>query len=310
MIEYSRRNFTIGVFMDYIKGVVKKYYREYNRTLKDGTKKTYKTEQVQITIPKNENIFEDKEEVLILSKEEAQTFDDVDETIAAYEVFNSILNSEKTELSDELSQRDGKISELESQIADLTSQLDDKDSTVFDLTDQLSKKESIGNDLYEELDSQLRTIEELKAELREKDEAIDELSRNLEDKDMFISSLNKKIDNKDFTISDLNKDLDDKAIIIFDLNKKIDRLNQRHESLINNIRSLDYPNDEAGEKAESLNPSNSSFDYSEYVELQKEFIALYEKYEVSQEKLYDEKISNIHYRNLINKFKSFVLKIE
>ena len=300
----------IGVFMDYIKGVVKKYYREYNRTLKDGTKKTYKTEQVQITIPKNENIFEDKEEVLILSKEEAQTFDDVDETIAAYEVFNSILNSEKTELSDELSQRDGKISELESQIADLTSQLDDKDSTVFDLTDQLSKKESLGNDLYEELDSLTIKIEELKAEIREKDETIDELGRNLEDKDMFISSLNKKIDNKDFAISDLNKNLDDKAIIIFDLNKKIDRLNQRHEALINNIRALDYPNDDAEVKEEDLNSSNSSFDYGEYVELQKEFITLYEKYEASQERLYDEKISNIHYRNLINKFKSFILKIE
>ena len=296
--------------MDYIKGVVKKYYREYNRTLKDGTKKTYKTEQVQITIPKNENIFEDKEEVLILSKEEAQTFDDVDETITAYEVFNSILNSEKTELSDELSQRDGKISELESQIADLSSQLDDKDSTVFDLTDQLSKKESLGNDLYEELDSLTRTIEELKAEIREKDETIDELGRNLEDKDMFISSLNKKIDNKDFAISDLNKNLDDKAIIIFDLNKKIDRLNQRHEALINNIRSLDYPNDDAEVKEEDLNSSNSSFDYGEYVELQKEFITLYEKYESSQERLYNEKISNIHYRNLINKFKSFILKIE
>lgn len=300
----------IGVFMDYIKGVVKKYYREYNRTLKDGTKKTYKTEQVQITIPKNENIFEDKEEVLILSKEEAQTFDDVDETIAAYEVFNSILNSEKTELSDELSQRDGKISELESQIADLTSQLDDKDSAVFDLTDQLSKKESLGNDLYEELDSQIKIIEELKAEIREKDETIDELGRNLEDKDMFISSLNKKIDNKDFAISDLNKNLDDKAVIIFDLNKKIDRLNQRHEALINNIRSLDYPNYDAEVKEEDLNSSNSSFDYGEYVELQKEFITLYEKYEASQKRLYDEKISNIHYRNLINKFKSFILKIE
>ena len=296
--------------MNYIKGVVKKYYREYNRTLKDGTKKTYKTEQVQVTIPKNENIFEDKEEVLILSKEEAKTFDDVDETIAAYEVFNSILNSEKAELSSELLQKDEKIAELEGRIDELSSQVEDKNSAISDLTDQLSQKESIGNDLNDELDGHIKIIEDLKAEIRDKDETIDELSRNLEDKDMFISSLNKKIDNKDFTISDLNKDLDDKAVIIFDLNKKIDRLNQRHESLINNIRSLEYPNEEAGENSEELNASNSSFDNSEYVELQKEFIALYEKYEASQEKLYDEKISNIHYRNLINKFKSFVLKIE
>lgn len=294
--------------MDYIKGVVKKYYREYNRTLKDGTKKTYKTEQVQVTIPKNDNIFEDKEEVLILSKEEAKTFDDVDETIAAYELFNSILDSEKMELSEQLSQRDARIYELESRIEDLSSQVEDKDLAISDLTDQLSQKESLGNDLNNELDGQIKIVEDLKAELGERDSAIDELGRNLEDKDLFISSLKKKIDNKDFVISDLNKDLDDKAIIIYDLNKKIDRLNQRHESLINNIRSLDYPNDETGETGE--NASNSSFENSEYVELQKEFIALYEKYEASQERLYDEKISNIHYRNLINKFKAFVLKIE
>ena len=39
-----------GVFMDLVKGIVKKYFRSYNRTLKDGTKKTYKTEQVQVTV--------------------------------------------------------------------------------------------------------------------------------------------------------------------------------------------------------------------------------------------------------------------
>ena len=43
--------------MDFVKGIVKKYYRSYNRTLKDGTKKTYKTEQVQITVSKSDNIF-------------------------------------------------------------------------------------------------------------------------------------------------------------------------------------------------------------------------------------------------------------
>ena len=32
------------------KGVVKKYSREYNRTLKNGEKKKYTTKQIQITI--------------------------------------------------------------------------------------------------------------------------------------------------------------------------------------------------------------------------------------------------------------------
>ena len=51
--------------MRHVKGIVKKYSREYTRTLKDGKRKTYKTEQIQITIPKQDNIFEDKEDVLI-----------------------------------------------------------------------------------------------------------------------------------------------------------------------------------------------------------------------------------------------------
>ena len=54
--------------MDLVKGIVKKYFRSYNRTLKDGTKKTYKTEQVQVTVSKSDNIFEDKEEVFIKQK--------------------------------------------------------------------------------------------------------------------------------------------------------------------------------------------------------------------------------------------------
>ena len=58
--------------MDFVKGIVKKYYRSYNRTLKDGTKKTYKTEQVQITVSKSDNIFDDKEEVIILPSAQAE----------------------------------------------------------------------------------------------------------------------------------------------------------------------------------------------------------------------------------------------
>ena len=47
-------------------GTVKKYSREYHRTLKTGEKKKYTTEQIQITVPKNEDIYSNKEEVLII----------------------------------------------------------------------------------------------------------------------------------------------------------------------------------------------------------------------------------------------------
>ena len=43
------------------KGTVKKYTRKYTRTLKNGTKKKYKTEQIQITVSKQDDIYENGE---------------------------------------------------------------------------------------------------------------------------------------------------------------------------------------------------------------------------------------------------------
>ena len=42
------------------KGIVKKYSREYHRTLKNGERKKYTTEQIQITVPKQEDIYQNK----------------------------------------------------------------------------------------------------------------------------------------------------------------------------------------------------------------------------------------------------------
>ena len=63
--------------MKYGKGIVKKYSREYNRTLKNGEKKKYTTEQIQITVPKNEDIYENKEEVLIIPNSEIDEFKNI-----------------------------------------------------------------------------------------------------------------------------------------------------------------------------------------------------------------------------------------
>ena len=65
--------------MKFGKGIVKKYSREYNRTLKNGEKKKYKTEQIQITVPKNEDIYTNKEEVLIIPSSEIEDFKSRDE---------------------------------------------------------------------------------------------------------------------------------------------------------------------------------------------------------------------------------------
>ena len=61
------------------KGIVKKYSREYNRTLKNGERKKYTTEQIQITVPKHEDIYNNKEEVLIIPQDEIENFKNLEE---------------------------------------------------------------------------------------------------------------------------------------------------------------------------------------------------------------------------------------
>ena len=76
------------------KGVVKKYSREYNRTLKNGEKKKYTTKQIQITIPKHDDIYEDKEEVLIIPQSEIEEFKNLEDKVSALEIANYIYTNE------------------------------------------------------------------------------------------------------------------------------------------------------------------------------------------------------------------------
>ena len=69
-------------------GTVKKYSREYHRTLKTGEKKKYTTEQIQITVPKNEDIYSNKEEVLIIPQSEIDAFNNLEEELHAIKVAN------------------------------------------------------------------------------------------------------------------------------------------------------------------------------------------------------------------------------
>ena len=76
------------------KGVVKKYSREYNRTLKNGEKKKYTTKQIQITIPKQDDIYEDKEEVLIIPHDEIENFKNLEDKVSALEIANYLYLTE------------------------------------------------------------------------------------------------------------------------------------------------------------------------------------------------------------------------
>ena len=184
--------------MDFANGTVKKYSREYTRTLKNGKKKKYKTEQVQVTVPKAENIFEDAEEVIILRKEDFNNLEnnnDVDieefeENMTALELFNLILTENIQDLESELDESKAELDKSKQELEDNKSMIDDFKSQIEDLDS--------GEDLSE-----------LQSQLDSKDELIDDLNdkivcykEELESKDLVISNL------KD----DLNKLYDDSMV--------------------------------------------------------------------------------------------------
>ena len=249
--------------MDFVKGVVKKYFRSYNRTLKDGTKKTYKTEQVQVTVSKSDNIFDDKEEVFIISADQAEEFNDLDEMISALELHNTMLVQEKKELVKKFT------------IAD--EDLQTTSSKLKVLSDKLDKREE--------------QLEESRKKLLVLKEDCSGLKEQLEENKNTISSLRKQLEDKNFIISDLNDDLDL-------LNEK---LNSQNDDIIIDSEFLSN---------EQFTSSSNSYSFDDYVELQKEYIALLKKYERSQEDLYNEKVKVIHYKNLLDKFKNFILRIQ
>lgn len=174
--------------MDFANGTVKKYSREYTRTLKNGKKKKYKTEQVQVTVPKAENIFEDAEEVIILRKEDFNNLEnnnvdieEFEEIMTALELFNLILTENIQDLESELDESKAELDKSKQELEDNKSMIDDFKSQIEDLDS--------GEDLSE-----------LQSQLDSKDELIDDLNGK-------IVCYKEELDSKDLIISNLKDDL-------------------------------------------------------------------------------------------------------
>lgn len=224
--------------MEFAKGTVKKYSREYTRTLKDGKKKKYKTEQVQITIPKSENIFEDREDVIILRSSDFHNIEDNNEMIIALELFNTLMAEDNAILESKLNQKDELINDFKSKINDSNLESD---------------------------------LELLKEEISSKNKVIEDLN----DK---IKCFKEELESKDFLLTDLEENL---------------------SLLRNQLKNL---------PKEPVLKDN--FSKSEHLKLETEFIKLSNKFEILQEDLFNAKINSLYYKNLANKYKNFILKLE
>ena len=125
------------------KGIVKKYSREYNRTLKNGEKKKYKTEQIQITVPKNEDIYDNKEEVLIIPNSEIEYFKSREEENWSLQVANYLYVEEVKKLENKIKDNSQPTLEYENKINELKDELDKKTNALNEIEEKyetLNKK--------------------------------------------------------------------------------------------------------------------------------------------------------------------------
>lgn len=300
--------------MDFVKGIVKKYFRSYNRTLKDGTKKTYKTEQVQVTISKSDNIFDDKEEVFIISNSQANEIAESQDMISALELFNAMLSEENKKLSDSLKETQKDLFDHSSKLEAFTVELDDNKLELDQSNKKLLILKEDCSNLRSQLEENKNTISNLKGQLDDKNFIIDDLNEHIQSLNLKVNSLNEEIDELNTTNIELSTNLNDalsninKVPVESDLNNN---LNGYHSGLnINNNHLLTSTVDEDSEVLVSDVKGSVAYDYNDYIDLQREYIALLRKYEESQENLYNEKVKVIHYKNLLDKFKSFIARLE
>lgn len=294
--------------MDFVKGIVKKYFRSYNRTLKDGTKKTYQTEQVQVTIPKSDNVFEDKEEVFILSENQLKQIEENEEMISALELFNTMLKEKNKKLTDSLEDTQSQLYTNSSQLEAFTLELDDSKVELDKSNKKLLVLKEDCSNLRDQLEENKLTITNLKNQLDDKNFIIEDLNEH-------VSSLNNKVDilnGEIVKLNDINAELNENLNNVeINGNGFSDNLSGYNNGLnINNNHLLSSTVDEDSEVLVSDVKSSVSFDYTDYIELQREYLTLLRKYEEAQENLYNEKVKVIHYKSLLEKFKSFIARLE
>lgn len=318
-----------GVNMDFVKGIVKKYFRSYNRTLKDGTKKTYKTEQVQVTVSKNDNIFDDKEEVFILSESQAQEIIENEDMVSALELFNTILSEENQKLSEDLEEAQNQVFTESSKLKAFTLELDDRQIELDKSNKKLLILKEDCSNLRDQLEESKNTISNLKEQLSDKNFIIEDLNE-------YIQSLNNRVDSLNDELNTLNMNLNNNNG--FNNNNGYNGNNGMNNglnnglnnSLNNNFNEVNSGNgfnneltngfnanlisssgdSEDGDLVVSDLKSSISYTYNDYIELQREYLALFKKYEEAQENLYNEKVKVIHYKSLLDKFKSFIARLE
>lgn len=277
--------------MKFGRGIVKKYSREYNRTLKNGERRKYTTEQIQITVPKNEDIYTNKEEVLIIPNSEIPEFKSREEENETLKVANYLHVKEVEQLKEELEKNiNPSTLEYENEIKELKAKLES-------LSDIESKYESLQKNNIDELKKENTTIKDKHSKLIIENE-------NLKTKFVNIKTENENLKTKYSSIKEENKNL----------KTKCSTLKEEHASIKESFNKVSNKYDQL--KQENLNTKTSYAEIFElngdlekdYDSLRLEYNDLVDKFNDLQEELYNIKTNHSHDEYIANKVKEFILK--
>lgn len=277
------------------KGIVKKYSREYNRTLKNGERKKYTTEQIQITVPKHEDIYQNKEEVLIIPQSEIENFNDMEEENQVLKVANYLHVEEVKELEKQIEENlNSPNLEFQSEIEQLKEELAQRNS-------ELAEIETKFNSLHED------NINDLKEEnnlIKDKHSKLIIENENLKTKFVNIKTENENLKTKYSSIKEENKNL----------KTKCSTLKEEHSSIKESYNKVSSKYDQL--KQENLNTKTSYAEMYElnedlekdYDSLRLEYNELVDKYNALEEELYNIKNTKSQDEIIANKVKEFILK--
>ena len=275
-------------------GVVKKYSREYHRTLKTGEKKKYTTEQIQITVPKNEDIYSNKENVLIIPQSEIENFKNLEDELHANRVANYLYMMEVEKLEQLLKNQDS--SEYEKTIEELKHELHLKENEIHDL-------EAIN---AETKDNTLAILKEENDKIKTKHSRLIEENENLKNKYVNMKIENENLKTKYSSIKEENKNL----------KTKCSTLREEHADIKSSYENVTSKYDQL--KQENLNTKTSyaeMFEVNEslekdYDDLRLDYNDLVDKYNDLEEELYNLKTSRTRDEYIASKVKEFILNKE
>ena len=276
------------------KGIVKKYSREYHRTLKNGERKKYTTEQIQITVPKNEDIYNNQEEVLIIPQSEIETFKSREEESESLKIANYLHVQEVKELRNQLENNiNPSTLEYEKEIEELKAEIAAKNEVINEIEDQYN---TLNKNNIDSLKKENETIRDKHSKLIIENE-------NLKTKFVNMKTENENLKTKYSSIKEENKNL----------KTKCSNLREEHESIKSSYDQITSKYDQL--KHENLSTKTSYAEIYElnedlekdYDSLRLEYNDLVDKFNDLQEEIYNIKSTRSHDEYIANKVKEFIL---